>query len=120
MIEMARREFIPAICKYTKVLSEAIGAKRALRMKLDTSYEEKTLRALSDISSNAFVLCENMEALVVEIRKEKDVTRRGDRVRDELAPRMEKLREMIDYAESITDRAHWPVPTYGELLYGVR
>ena len=120
MIEMARREFVPAICKYTKVLSESIGAKRALRMKLDTSYEEKTLRALSDISSRAFALCEEMETLVVETRKEKDVTRRGDRVRDELCPEMEKLREMIDYAESITDRAHWPVPTYGELLYGVR
>ncbi len=120
MIEMARREFIPAICKYTKVLSETVGAKRALRMKLDVSYEEKTLRTLSDISSHAFALCEEMEALVIEIRKEKDVTRRGDGVRDELCPRMEKLREMIDYAESITDRAHWPVPTYGELLYGVR
>ncbi len=120
MIEMARREFIPAICKYTKVLSETVGAKRALRMKLDVSYEEKTLRTLSDISSHAFSLCEEMEALVIEIRKEKDVTRRGDGVRDELCPRMEKLREMIDYAESITDRAHWPVPTYGELLYGVR
>ncbi len=120
MIEMARREFIPAICKYTKVLSETLATKRALRMHLDVSYEEGTLRTLSEISSKAFSLCEEMEKLVVEIRAEKDVTQRGDRVRDELCHDMEKLREMIDYAESITDRAHWPVPTYGELLYGVR
>ena len=120
MSEMAKREFIPAICKYTKVLAQTLAEKRALRMKLDTSYEEKNLRDLSDISSRAFRLCEEMEAVVAEIRKEKDVTLRGERVRDELRRDMEKLREMIDHAESITDRAHWPVPTYGELLYGVR
>ena len=120
MIEMARREFIPAICKYTKVLSETLATKRALRMNLDVSYEESTLRALSDIASRAFALCTDMEKMVVEIRAEKNVTLRGDRVRDELCHDMEKLRQMIDYAESVTDRAHWPVPTYGELLYGVR
>ena len=119
MSEMAKREFIPAICKYTKVLAQTLAEKRALRMKLDTSYEEKNLRDLSDISSRAFRLCEEMEAVVAEIRKEKDVTLRGERVRDELRRDMEKLREMIDHAESITDRAHWPVPTYGDLMFEV-
>ena len=57
---------------------------------------------------------------MVEIRKEKDVMCRAARVRDEICPLMEALRERIDRAEALTDRAFWPVPTYGELLYGVR
>ncbi len=122
MAEMACREFIPAICKYTKVLTDSLLAKRALNLPQapNASYEEKMVILLSDITSHAFVLAEQMEALVIEIRKEKNVTRRGARVRDELCPMMKELRELIDRAEGVTDRAYWPVPTYGELLYGVR
>ncbi len=122
MAEMVCREFVPAICKYTKVLIDSLMAKQALNLsrKPNTAYEEKNIAVLSDITSGAFALAEEMEALVVEIRKEKNVTRRGARVRDELSPMMKALREMIDSAEGITDRAYWPVPTYGELLYGVR
>ncbi len=122
MAEMVCREFVPAICKYEKVLADSILAKRSLSLPVapSTAYEEKTLLTLSDITSRAFTMAEEMEALVVAIRKEKNITRRGARVRDELCPMMEELRAMIDHAECITDRAYWPVPTYGELLYGVR
>ena len=122
MAEMVCREFVPAICKYEKVLADSILAKRALSLPVtpNADYEEKTLAALSEITSRAFAMAEEMEQLVYAIRKEKNITRRGARVRDELCPMMEDLRAMIDRAECVTDRAYWPVPTYGELLYGIR
>ena len=122
MIEMARRELIPAISKYAKTLSESVLAKRSLALDppVSTDYEERVVKRLSALASAAFTLTDELESKVIEIRGEKDVSVRGDRVRDELCSRMECLREMIDEAESITDRAYWPVPTYGELLYGVR
>ncbi len=122
MIEMARRELIPAISKYAKTLSESVLAKRSLALDppVSTDYEERVVKRLSALASAAFALTDELESKVIEIRREKDVSVRGDRVRDELCSRMERLREMIDEAESITDRAYWPVPTYGELLYGVR
>jgi len=122
MSEMVEREFVPAICKYTKVLTDSVLSKRALRLSpaLDTSYEEDVARELSEITSEAHVQAKRLSALVVEIRAERDVIHRADRVRDEICPLMEMLRERIDRAEALTDRAFWPVPTYGELLYGVR
>ncbi len=122
MSEMVEREFVPAICKYTKVLTDSVLSKRALRLSpaLDTSYEEDVARELSEITSEAHVQAKRLSALVVEIRAERDVIHRADRVRDEICPLMEMLRECIDRAEALTDRAFWPVPTYGELLYGVR
>ena len=122
MTEMVEREFIPAICKYTKVLTDSVISKRALGLvpPLDTSYEESVASKLSSITSEAFAEAEKLSSLVVEIRKEKDVMKRAARVRDEICPLMEKLRENIDTAETFTDRAFWPVPTYGELLYGVK
>ena len=65
-------------------------------------------------------MAQELEKLVYDIRAERDVTRRAERVRDELCGRMADIRALIDRAETITDRAYWPVPTYGELLYGVR
>ena len=122
MSEMVEREFVPAICKYTKVLTDSVISKRALRLTpaLDTSYEEEVARELSAITSEAHMQAKRLSSLVVEIRREKNVIDRAARVRDEICPLMEMLRERIDRAETLTDRAFWPVPTYGELLYGVR
>ena len=120
MSEMVEREFVPAICKYTKVLTDSILSKRALRLGLNTSYEETVAAMLSEITSSAYTQAKRLSALVVEIRSEQDVARRAARVRDEICPIMASLREKIDRAEEVTDRAYWPVPTYGELLYGVR
>ena len=122
MSEMVEREFVPAICKYTKVLTDSVLSKRALRLipSLDTSYEEEVAQELSAITSEAHKQAKKLSSLVVEIRREKDVVARASRVRDEICPLMETLRERIDRAEALTDRAYWPVPTYGELLYGVR
>ena len=122
MSEMVERELVPAICKYTKVLADSILAKRALRLTPapDTSYEESVVTLLSSIASDAFAEAKRLTTLVTAIRKEKDVTLRAERVRDEICPLMELLREKMDTAEAYTDRAFWPIPTYGELLYGVR
>ena len=120
MSEMVEREFVPAICKYTKVLTDSMLSKRALGLSLDTSYEEEVARMLSEITASAHAQAKRLADLVVEIRAEKDVAKRAARVRDEICPLMESLREKIDRAEGVTDRAYWPVPTYGELLYGVR
>lgn len=120
MAEMTCREFVPAIAKYTKFLTDSVLAKRSLGIPADTSYEEENITLLSKITADAFRLANETEQLVYDIRKEKDVTARASRVRDELCEKMEDLRAMIDRAETVTDRAYWPVPTYGELLYGVR
>jgi glutamine synthetase len=122
MSEMVEREFVPAICKYTKFLTESVLSKRAMGLTpaLDTSYEEEVAARLSEITGSAYAQAKALNDLVVEIRAERDVARRADRVRDEICPLMASLREKIDAAEAVTDRAYWPVPTYGELLYGVR
>ena len=118
MTEMVQREFVPAIAKYTKLLADAVTVKKSLG--LEASYERECAAALSEITSKAFAESERLHALVLEIRAEKNVSRRASRVKDELCPLMDALRSYIDRAETITDKEYWPVPTYSELLYGVR
>ena len=33
---------------------------------------------------------------------------------------MEKLRAFVDEAETLTDTAAWPYPTYGDLMFSVK
>ena len=120
MAEMADREFVPAICRYARFLSESVIAKRAISGEIDFSYERALISRLSCIAGEAFRLAQKLQTLVSSIRGEKDVTVRAARIRDELLPQKKALRALIDEAESVTDRSYWPVPTYGELLYGVR
>ena len=118
MTEMVQREFVPAIAKYTKFLADAVTVKNSLGF--PCSYEQECAKTLAEITDKAFAESERLHALVLEIRAEKSVTRRAARVRDELCPLMEELRSYIDCAETLTDKEYWPVPTYSELLYGVR
>ncbi len=118
MTEMVQRELVPAIAKYTKFLADAVAVKTSLG--LPCSYEQACAARLATLTDKAFAESERLHALVLEIRAEKGVSRRASRVRDELCPLMEELRSYIDEAETLTDKDYWPVPTYSELLYGVR
>ena len=49
-----------------------------------------------------------------------DIVEQANFVRDELLPQMDVLRGYADAAEAVVDAKLWPLPTYGELLFGVR
>ena len=120
MVEMAKRELIPAICKYSKFLAESLYYKHQISVAESAeSYERVLVEKLTALTEDAFKRADALGEAVQSIRKEKDVARRAARVRDEICPAMEGLRAVIDEAETVTDRDFWPIPTYGDLLYGV-
>ena len=120
MVEMAKRELIPAICKYSKFLAESLYYKKQISLEESPDSYEKTLVVrLTALTEDAFKRADALQSAVESIRKEKDVTLRASRVRDEICPAMEALRAVIDAAETVTDKEFWPIPTYGDLLYGI-
>ena len=120
MAEMAKRELIPAICKYTKFLAESLYFKKQISLKETAdSYERNLVKKLTALTEDAFKRADALEKTVESIRAEKDITKRAARVRDEICPSMEALRSVIDAAETVTDKEYWPIPTYGDLLYGI-
>ena len=117
MTEMVHREYVPAISRYTKHLTDTVLSKQGAGV--DATYEKECAELLSHITAEAYHIAATLHDLVPSIRAEKNVTRRAARVRDELRPMMDSLRTLIDRAETVTDKEYWPVPTYSELLYGV-
>ncbi len=119
MIDMAKRDILPAISKYANKLSECILSKKAVSKAISCTYEEETLKKLSD--------CET--AMVENINKLEDILSRTSGLdalslatmfKDEALAAMDALRFAADEAECVTDRTFWPYPTYADLLFGVQ
>ena len=68
------------------------------------------------MSANAGIL----ERLAEHLAHIDDIVEQANFVRDELLPQMDTLRNYADAAEAVVDAEIWPLPTYGELLFGVR
>ena len=120
MIDMVRKEILPAVCLYQKDLARMATSKKWLNSSIDCSYEEKLIGKLAGICSSLSDMTDSLEETTLWLKQITDFTQLGNAYKDILIPRMEELRAVADEAENYTAEHHWPFPTYGELLFGVR
>ena len=120
MVDMTGKQIIPAIETYLSKLLKNVSMKKALSEDISCAYEtaniEKLSAACDEMSTNAGIL----ERLADHLNHIDDIVEQANFVRDEILPQMDVLREYADAAEAVVDAELWPLPTYGELLFGVR
>ena len=120
MIDMTGKQIIPAIETYLMKLLKNVSMKKALSSDISCAYEtaniEKLSAACDEMSANADILAR----LADHLGHIDDIVEQANFVRDEILPQMEVLRTYADAAEAVVDAELWPLPTYGELLFGVR
>ena len=117
MIDMASKQIIPAVIKYSQKLAKTVLDVKAAGV-------EPVVQAdlLSRVNSK---LTEMKEALEVLQREEaaafamEDVKAQAFRYKDVVVPAMEALRAPADELEMLVDKADWPFPTYGDLMFEV-
>ena len=120
MIEMTRRDILPAIEEFSKDIALAAGAKKSLLSGIDCRYEENLVGRLSTLCYCIDDTCTKLERDVERVRRIKQTQERAEECRDSLLTQMSALRALADEAETLTASKYWPFPTYGELLYGIR
>ena len=120
MVDMARKQILPAVSAYASTLAGTIAAKRAVAPSLACVYETGSLTRLSVLTDRIALKTDALEAVALELRGAADAARASCAIRDRLLPAMAELRAVADEAETLTAEAHWPFPAYGELLFGVR
>ena len=120
MIDMARKEILPAIETYLFDLASTANEKQKLISTLPCDYEKRMVATLSGISD---LICEQTDALEMalsDLENCKDVENEAYSIRDHVIPAMNDLRSAADNAEIWCAEKYWPFPTYGQLLYGVK
>ena len=120
MIEMTRRDILPAIESFIKDTAMTASAKKAILPNISCAYEEKLVERLSKLCAGIDDACRALEEMAEVSHTESDTLRRAEGYRDTVIPIMNKLRTLADEAETLTSTKYWPFPTYGELLYGIR
>ena len=120
MIDMVRREILPAVSLYSGKVADAALKKKSLGIDTCTGYEEKLVGKLSSLTSAIDSRCDALETALYEIKAYDDLYRLACGYRDRVFIAMQELRAAVDEAESVTDARAWPFPTYGDLLFGVR
>ena len=118
MVDMARKEILPAVETYIADLAGTACEKDACGIK--PVFEKKLLKQLSEYTEEIDSRTDALEKMVGKIHAVSDVTKCAQKIRDELIPAMDVLRKAADGAEQITAAKYWPFPTYGDLLFGVK
>ncbi|SCH73996.1 Glutamine synthetase [uncultured Ruminococcus sp.] len=117
MIDMASKQIIPAIIKYTKTLADTVVAVKAAGV--DASVQVETLAEVS------VLLKEAKEALaaLIKVTDEAATKEEGEEqakfFKFTVFPAMEALRAPVDKLEMIVDKEAWPMPSYGDLMFEV-
>ncbi|WP_197068265.1 glutamine synthetase III [Candidatus Soleaferrea massiliensis] len=119
MLEMTKKEIIPAVSSYMKDLSGTALAKKQLDAGIRAEMEEKLLTKLSALSDCLYRKMEHLEAKMFEIRDIGDVREQANFYDDVVFVAMQELRAVADEIEMLVGEKYWPYPTYGELLYSV-
>ncbi len=119
MLDMAGKDILPAVSEYSQVLANTILSKKGVSKKLDCHYEEETLQTISDGVANAYAHAQSLKEALARVMEIKDVTARSLYCKDEVIAIMKRLRAAVDGLEDVVSADYWPMPTYGDLLFGV-
>ena len=118
MVDMANKQYIPAIMKYTKTLADTVLAVKEAGA--DASVQTELLQEISAKLSEAKKAVKNLEAAIAEAAAlAGDARRQAFFFHDTVMTAMEALRAPIDHMEMVVDKDAWPVPSYGDLIFEV-
>ena len=116
MIDMAGKDILPAVIRYTRELADAAAQVEGLG--IDAGVQRELLTRVTVLLKQASAALSDLR-----VRQAKAAGMTGEAqaraYHDEVCPAMEVLRAPVDHLEMIVDSTLWPMPTYGELLFNV-
>jgi glutamine synthetase len=120
MLDMAKKDIIPAVTAYVKELTDTALSKKALSAEIPVELETKLVASLSQklvcFSNKTEELANN---LIKAGELENDMQAYADFYCDTVFVTMQELRAIGDDMETETSSEYWPYPSYGEMLFGV-
>ena len=120
MVSMAKTQIVPAIEAYAADTAKAAVSKKTLDSTLVCGYETGVVRKLSALADLIASKAEELETALISLDKAEDIGAESVMIRDTVLGLMSELRIPCDEAETITAKNYWPMPTYADLLFGIK
>ena len=119
MLEMLRKQIMPAVAGYSSEVASAAAAKQAVSDKLSVRSETRLLEKLSASSDELSDAIDALQEAVDKATAESDEPAKSYLYHDAVLPAMEKARKASDTLERICSEDYWPLPSYSRMLYYV-
>ena len=119
MLEMARKQLLPAVNSYMSELANTAASKLAVSENISVRSETKTLTKLS---ADADAMSDAIDTLQDAVDAAKALPSESEKAvafHDNVLPAMDTLRAAADDAETICGEDYWPLPSYSKMLYYV-
>lgn len=117
MIQMARKQLLPATLEYIHKLCDAVAVKKQIG--ISCSVEQKTAEKLSDLAEAFYDSIENLEIQVNQACEIKEILPQARCFHDKVLTEMERMRTTSDTIERIMPCDQWPIPDYSAMIYNV-
>ena len=120
MIEMVRRDILPAVIGFAGELSDTVNAKKKACPELCCGAETALLRKISALTDCLYDKCEALDNAVMAVKElPENFASRAKAYRRTVFAGMNELRAVADELETMVSKQAWPYPSYGRLLYRV-
>lgn len=117
MIDMASKQILPAVVKYTKVLADAIVALNGAGA--DASVQVELLNEVTDLLKEAKAALNTLKEVEATAMSMTNGKEKAFFYMESVRAAMDALRAPVDGLEQIVDKEMWPIPTYAELTFEV-
>ena len=118
MLDMARKQIIPAVMKYAGDLAK--GANEVKAMGMDVSVQEDILKKITTELKNLVNAVEQLDAIDDKARAMEDNMEAAAKCfHTDVFPAMEAVRVPADKLEELVDKEYWPFPQYEDILFYV-
>lgn len=117
MKRMVRRDYLPAIENYAAELAETICSVEKVVGEGKAKGQRRRFEQICEGAANIHKLCDLLHQKHHQARDIEDGQKKADMYAEEVIPIMQELRHWVDSMEIITERKHWPCPTYNEILF---
>ena len=117
MIDMASKQILPAVVKYTKMLADAIVALNSAGA--DSSVQMELLSEVTALLKEAKAALNHLKEVEAKALSMEDAKEKAFYYMETVRGAMDALRTPVDGLEQIVDKEIWPIPTYAEMMFEV-
>ena len=119
MLDIAKRDILPAVGKYIKDVADTLFVKKQLGAEFNSDVEKALLGKLSELNSKLYKNIELLETALEKGCSSEDILACAVYCKDDILVKMANLRSVADTLETMVSEEYWPMPVYGDLLFGI-
>ena len=119
MIDMAKKQIVPACIKYQTSLADSINAIRSACPSVDVSVQETLMAAIAENLKKTYTTLGMLEKVTAQAEAMEEGPKQGKFYHDVVAETMAELRAPADKLEMLVAKEAWPFPSYGDLIFEV-